>query len=164
MERTLRLAKSSDVDAIFLLYKKRVRWMDEKGIQQWNVTSYLDAYPLEYYIRQQSLGNLYVFAENNIIMGAVVLLQEDERWKENAKLPAFYVHNLVTDIRAKNAGRNILSKAEAIARQEGKLFVRLDCAADNAFLNGFYNSLGYEVVGTCQDGAYIGNLREKALF
>ena len=33
--------------------------------------------------------------------------------------------------------------------------VRLDCAVDNAFLNNYYDLLGYKMVGTCQDGTYI---------
>lgn len=163
MDHIFRSAELSDVDAVFQLYKKRICWMNEKGIRQWNVTEYLDAYPADYYVKQQSLGNLYVLAENNTIIGAVVLLQEDDRWMEKADQPAFYVHNLVTDTGVSGAGKEILSEAETIARQQGKRFVRLDCAADNTFLNYYYGSLGYEVAGTCQEGTYIGNRREKAL-
>lgn len=38
--------------------------MDRAGIRQWNVTGYLDAYPMDYYRAQQALGNLYVFEKN----------------------------------------------------------------------------------------------------
>lgn len=137
--------------------------MNEKGIRQWNVTGYLDAYPIDYYMRQQSINNLYVLKENNSVIGAVVLLQEDGRWSEKTNLTAFYVHNLVADTEVHGVGKDILSEVETIARQRGKCFVRLDCAVDNTFLNDYYSSLGYEIVGTCQEGTYIGNRREKVL-
>ena len=163
MEHIFRPAESSDVDAVFLLYQKRIRWMDEKGIRQWNATGYLEAYPVDYYVKQQSAGSLYVFAANNVIIGAVVLLQADERWRDKTNSPAFYVHNLVTDAGASGVGKEILLETETMARRQGKRFARLDCAADNVFLNDYYASLGYQMVGTCQDGTYIGNRREKAL-
>ena len=97
MSYTFRAAKPSEIESIFGLYQKRIRWMDEKGIHQWNTTGYLKAYPVDYYIEQQTLGNLYVLADNNVIVGAVVLLQEDDRWSDKKDLSAFYVHNLVTD-------------------------------------------------------------------
>lgn len=36
MEHTFRSAEFSDIDAVFQLYKKRIQWMNEKGIWQWN--------------------------------------------------------------------------------------------------------------------------------
>ena len=163
MEHTFRSAEFSDIHAVFQLYKKRIQWMNEKGIRQWNETGYLDAYPVDYYREHQSLGNLYVLEENNAIIGAVVLLQEDDRWGEKTNLSAFYVHNLVADTKAHGAGKEILLEVERIARNKGKRCVRLDCAADNTFLNDYYSSLGYEIAGTCQEGTYIGNRREKDL-
>ena len=163
MGHIFRLAEHSDVNTVFQLYKKRIQWMNENGIRQWNVTGYLDVYPVDYYPRHQTLGNLYVLEENNSIIGAVVLLQEDGRWSEKTNQPAFYVHKLVADTRVSGAGKEILLEVEKIARQRGKRFVRLDCAVDNRFLNHYYSSLGYKTAGTCQEGTYIGNRREKAL-
>jgi len=73
-----------DVEAIFSLYEKRVRWMDEKGLKQWNATDYLEIYPAEYYRKQAEKGNLFVLEnrEDQKLVGAVVLLSEDARWQE----------------------------------------------------------------------------------
>jgi len=163
MKYTFRTAETDDIESVFLLYKKRIRWMDKKGIRQWNTTGYLKAYPVDYYIRQQSLGNLYILTEGRTIIGAVVLLQEDSRWLDKPDFSALYVHNLVTDSKATGAGEKILMESEKIALQEGKYAVRLDCDVNNVFLNNYYDSLGYKIVGSCQDGAYIGNRREKSL-
>lgn len=41
--------------------------------------------------------------------------------------------------------------------------MRLDCAVDNKFLNEYYDSMGYKIVGRCKEGVYIGNKREKEI-
>lgn len=163
MSDAFRAAGPDEVESIFLLYKKRIHWMNKKGICQWNTTGYLEAYPVDYYVKQQTTGNLYVLTEGNTIVGAVVLLQEDIRWPDKEVLSVFYVHNLVTDIGVDGAGKRILMELEKLAFRKGKHAIRLDCAVDNIFLNNYYDSLGYKLVGTCQDGSYIGNRREKHL-
>ena len=145
-----RLAKNNEIDTIFSLYKKRIQWMDKSGIQQWNMTNYLEVYPISYY-------------KEDVVIGAVVLLQSDECWPQMADSPAYYVHNLVTELSVKGAGKIILSEVEKMAIRKGIQFLRLDCALDNKFLNEYYESMGYKMVGCCKEGAYIGNKREKEL-
>lgn len=163
MSYSFNLAYLADIDAVFDLYRKRVKWMDEQGIRQWNVTSYLDAYPIEYYKDKLRLGNLYVLRAENRIAGAVVLLQSDNRWPDRANSPAYYIRNLVTDPADHGAGRRIMEEVENLAILHGKQYIRLDCAVDNTFLNQYYESMGYVLAGLCKDGDYIGNRREKRL-
>lgn len=160
-EYIFRLAKNNEIDTIFSLYKKRIQWMDQSGIWQWNTTDYLALYPISYYEERQRREELYVLSRGSFIAGAVVLLKSDGRWPEEASSPAYYVHNLVTDPSVKGAGKIILSEAEKTAISRGMKFMRLDCAADNDFLNEYYDSMGYKLVGRCEEGVYIGNKREK---
>lgn len=157
-----RSAKAEEVTCVFSLVEKRVHWMDETGIRQWNVTNYLEAYPPKYYEEQQAAGRLYVLA-NPKITGAVVLLEADERWIDRAADPAYYVHNLATDPKVKGAGREILKAIEQLASKQKKRYVRLDCATDNVFLNSYYSEMGYQLAGTCEEGLYKGNRREKEI-
>lgn len=165
MAYILRPAAAGDIDAVFALFERRVDWMNQRDIHQWNDTDYLNEYPKTYYQRQRELGNLYVLADNadGAVAGAVVLLQSDDRWLDRAGSPAYYVHNLVTDPAARGAGRELLAQAEKLAVGHGKRFMRLDCAEDNAFLNRYYEGMGYLPAGTCEDGPYKGNRREKTL-
>ena len=158
-----RLAKNNEIDTIFSLYKKRIQWMDKSGIQQWNMTNYLEVYPISYYADCQRLGELYVLSKEDVVIGAVILLQSDECWPQMADPPAYYVHNLVTELSVKGAGKIILSEVEKMAISKGIQFLRLDCAVDNKFLNEYYETMGYKMVGCFKEGAYIGNKREKEL-
>ena len=164
MEYVFRPAQETEIPAVFDLYVRRVRWMDETGIHQWNETGYLEAYPEDYYREALDEGTLFVLeGDDGALCGAVVLLREDERWDPAPERPAFYVHNLVTDVRAKGAGAAILRAAEALAEQQGLQAMRLDCAVENQKLNAWYEAQGYLPAGTCTDGSYRGRLREKAI-
>ena len=162
MAYIFRPATVGDIDTVFVLFEKRVDWMNQQHIHQWNDTGYLTAYPKSYYVQQQELGNLYVLAGSHIA-GAAVLLQSDDRWLDRAGSPAYYVHNLVTDPVVSGAGRELLAQAEHLAMQHGKRFMRLDCAEDNVFLNAYYKNMGYLPAGACKDGPYKGNRWEKVL-
>ncbi len=161
MNDTLQLADESVLDDVFQLILRRIQWMDTVGIRQWNVTNYTDAYPQRYYSQKIREGQLYVLTEKGKVIGAVVLLESDARWKD--AVPAYYVHNLVTDVTAKGAGGILLGYVEAMAARDGKTCVRLDCAVDNEKLNQYYEKKGYRKVGVCSDGLYRGNKREKVI-
>ena len=121
-------------------------------------------YPLDYYADMQRRGLLFVLeGENGALLGAVVLLPEDERWDGQPSRRAWNVHNLVTAIGASGAGKAILREARKLASSRSMESMRLDCADDNMRLNAWYESQGYFPCGTCIDGPYNGILREKLL-
>ena len=164
VEYVLRAARPCELDAIFGLYEKRVRWMDEEGIRQWNATDYLTAYPPAYYREEMERGRLLVLCgEDGRPACAAVLHEADDCWADRADDPAMYVHNLAADPAARGAGARMLREIEALARSRGAEYLRLDCAADNPALNRYYESLGYESAGRCEDGPYTGVRREKKL-
>lgn len=164
MEYELVLADESALEAVYGLIDQRIRWMDEKGIAQWNVMDYWGAYPREHYAELMRRGELYVLKRpDRRIVSAAALYEEDERWVDAAELPAFYVHHFTSDVHQKGAGRAMLRKIEALARERGKACIRLDCSDDNARLNRYYEDVGYLPAGFCTDGPYRGIRREKGL-
>ena len=163
---TFRRAEEHEVSAVFELIMARVRWMDEVGIRQWNVTDYAGCYPPTHYEAARQRGDLFVMTdEGGVILACAVLRQDDERWPQPMQEahPAFYLHHLATRVGAKGAGRMFLQLAEEYAMNQGKTRFRLDSADDNAFLTDYYTQQGYVPVGTCVDGLYSGILREKVL-
>lgn len=153
-----------DVDEIYLLIKKRIEWMNDNKIKQWNKTNYLSSYPKEYFEEKVTSGQLYVMKDKSSdkVVGAVVLLEEDERWGTDSS-NSYYIHNLVSDTEFSGVGRDIIQSCEKIAIKQGKDRIRLDCQATNSKINNFYNELGYKYVENFQEGTYVGNKREKSL-
>ena len=159
-----RRIKQEEVNEMFHLIQERMKWMDEKGIEQWNTAKYDEIYPLSYYEDEWRKGEIFVLydTENRRIVSAAVLKEKDERW-ENNKESAFYLHNFVAKIGEKGMGILFMKSAEEYAVKKGKLFFRLDSAENNDSLSRYYESQGFLPVGKIKEGLYAGILREKKL-
>ncbi len=160
------LADKSTLEQIYALIDQRIHWMDEVGIRQWNVTDYWGVYPKEHYVEQMQQNRLYVLkrASDQTVVAVAVLYETDERWAGEQDVPAYYVHHFAADTHEKGAGALLLQHLEHTARRDGKAALRLDCADDNPRLNQYYAKKGYVLVGTCVDGVYRGNKREKLFY
>lgn len=159
MKYIFRKAILKEVPFIYSLYEKRIKWMDEKGIKQWNVSDYLTIFPETYFLNE--IDKLYCLVIDNKIVGALILLEKDTRWQNDKE--AYYIHNLVTDTNYRGVGKIMINEVETLARQNNKVCVRLDCAEDNIFLNNYYENLGYLKKGYCEVGVYKGITREKII-
>ncbi len=147
---------------MFDLVLERMKWMDEKGIEQWNVMGYDEVYPLSYYEQKCSEGRAFALEDKDgTILCAAVLLENDSRWSDDA--PAIYVHNLVSKVGAGDAGAEFLRRAGEYALSINKKYLRLDSSEDNEPLARYYENLGFVPSGTCIDGPYKGIRREKKL-
>ncbi len=165
---TFREIKKEEIPILFDIILSRMKWMDIKGIKQWNVTAYDEVYPISYFEERHLLNEVFVLEENEsgkIVAGAV-LKKEDERWahiKSYKEHSAFYLHNFASVTGEKGTGEIFLYFAEKYAGNTGKEYFRLDSADDNQKLEEYYSEKGYVPVGECVDGLYKGILREKQL-
>ncbi|MBR6547961.1 MAG: GNAT family N-acetyltransferase [Clostridia bacterium] len=157
----IRKATNDDISAIIDLLSLRIRWMDDKGLYQWNKTDYLNVYPYEYFLYRVEQDDLYVAVDQDAVVGVMALLRVDPRWLTPAK--ALYVHHLATHPNYRGLGITMLRFAEQEVLENGGDRLRLDCQTVNEALNQYYFRLGYRYVGQCIDGAYEGNLMEKIL-
>lgn len=154
-------ARPEDMECIFELIDARIQWLEDRGIDQWDRQIYWEVYPRQYYEDARRHHRLFVLRDcHDAVVGAVVSSDSDQRWE--ADQPARYLHNLVTASTAKGAGRAILRSCEEIARMQGCCRLRLDCVRSNEKLNQYYETQGFIWVGSCDDGAYQGNKREKS--
>lgn len=163
MQYIFRQAREEELTQVYEIIKKRVQWMDENNIKQWNTTDYLNVYPLEYFRGHFNKGQLYVMTNDADILGVMVLLPQDPRWPEYKDTDSYFVHNFATKIDIPGIGALMLEQAELLSISHGKQFLRLDCPSHNVFLNNYYESKAYKQLGTCIDGLYKGNRREKKL-
>ena len=83
-----RESKKEEIAIIFSMIIQRMKWMDDKGIHQWNTTKYDEVYPITYYEMERQKGELFVLVDmdTNEIISAAVLKKKDERWQDT--LPA----------------------------------------------------------------------------
>lgn len=110
----------SEVPQMFSMILKRMEWMDEKGIQQWNAAKYDTIYPLSYYEEKRLNGEVFVLVSKDTkeLISAAVLKEQDDRWNDSE--PALYLHNFVTRVEAPGAGSIFLRFAEEYALKKGK--------------------------------------------
>ena len=146
----IRNANPEDLAAIKKLTEACAVSMQEKGIFQWN-EHYPSLERLQDDIRKQEL---YVLEEGKMIRGIVVLSPEmDEeyipiKWlTPNSK--NLYVHRLATDPLAWGSGngRKLMDFAEAFAKEQDYLSVRLDTFSRNQRNQRFYKTRGYKRLG-----------------
>lgn len=156
---SFRQAKKEDVTGIRALIQKRIDWMDQVGIHQWNETKYLEYYDTAYF--ENNISYFYVAMENDEMVGVVALYEEDERWPD--KKPAIYVHHLTSMTNGKGIGKQLLDFSEEVAREKGFDLIRLDSDINNKVLEKFYTGMGYVELDTFIEGLYQGIRREKYL-
>lgn len=164
MTNCISLAQPKDLDSIYSLYEDRIKWMNEKGIKQWDVKHYLRVFSKTYFLNMIHQNKMYVMKNSNEICATFVLLESDDLWDDSNHVNAYYVHNLVTSLKYKGVGDECLNYIFDLAQLQIKQSIRLDCATDNIFLNDYYETKGYELVGQCVDGPYVGNKRELKIY
>ena len=113
-----RKIREEEIPVMFQMILERMRWMDDVGIKQWNVTKYDEVYPLSYYEEKREKGEVFVLEDtaSHEIVCAAVLKSEDDRWPEN-DVPAFYLHNFASKIGEKGCGAIFLDFAEKYAKE-----------------------------------------------
>ena len=149
--------KIDDIYQIRDLIRKRINWMDEVGIDQWNNTLYLERYPYDYFV--DNIDYFYIAKLGNRIVAFMAAYTEDDRWPD--KKNAFYIHHLTADPDYKGVGNQMMDFIESEAVIKGVDYIRLDSAIGNIKLEDYYTKRGYKEYGRCEDGLYKGILREK---
>ncbi len=162
---SFRKGSPDDAHVLYNLVVERMAWMDGNGIRQWNVTAYLERFPIDYYVEKQRVGQLYVLVDDTSskVVCAAVLKEDDDRWPDDGAT-ALYLHNFASAVGwHEPVGDIFLHHCSMLALDMRKEYLRLDCAVDNDFLNSYYSQRGYLAAGFCTHGLYKGVLRQKPL-
>ncbi|MEM1338853.1 MAG: GNAT family N-acetyltransferase [Bacteroidota bacterium] len=146
----IRLAKMSDVEKILRTTRACARHMCAMGIFQWN----------EHYPSKAAFENdiarkeLYIIPKDkDVIAGIVVSSHIDEeylpiRWLTETG-SNLYIHRLFVHPKFQGNGiaRQLMDFAEAYARKNGHISVRLDTFSQNKRNQKFYETRGYQRLG-----------------
>ena len=140
-------ASEGDATAIVALRDAAAHWQQERGIRQWSPGEVR----AEQVREQVRAGQWHVVRDDAVggLRAALRVLDADlDVWgrREDA---ALYVHGLVVDraLAGRGVGAALLRWVEDRARSCGARWVRLDCAASNARLRGYYVGRGFTAVG-----------------
>jgi ribosomal protein S18 acetylase RimI-like enzyme len=143
----IRPAKLGEIPQIMGLTKACTRHMNEQGILQWN-----EDYPSEdAFSRDVGRTELLVMENGGSIIGCIaVSTLMDEEYKSVRWLTPngrnMYVHRLAVhpDHQGKGYARQLMDKAENMARSARFISVRLDTFSKNVRNQRFYEARGYQ--------------------
>lgn len=143
----IRKSNIRDLESTLDLFIKVTDLMLEHNVDQWNYD-----YPNEESIRQDiASGNHYIMAENDIIIGTIVLdSNQDEQYKSvhwnTRNKDVLVIHRL--GVLPQSQGQGIATRlcqfAEEYGRENGYKTIRLDAYAGNKISNGLYEKVGYQ--------------------
>lgn len=148
-------ATAKDTKAVLALLLETARWFKKSGSTQWNgLLEGTDTHRTEEKILE---GDVFVYRRDDQIAGMVMLLQnpsawDETLWRDQAIVEdAIYLHRIAINRQyaGEAIGEKILKWAHESIRFEGKERIRLDCIAQNEFLNAYYQKAGYTYLGEC---------------
>lgn len=150
---TMEQATTADTEAILSLLVKTAKWFQKNGSTQWS--GLLEGVDTHRTAERIAEGDVFVRRQDGEIAGTVMLLQNPSEWDrtlwEAYGLPndVIYLHRIAInrDFSNKGLGANILNWAYETIHFEGKKKIRLDCIAENEFLNAFYKKAGFTYIG-----------------
>ena len=155
MEKQLRsvIATSSDYEKVFNTLLDTAKWLNKKGSNQWgDLLLGNDVHRTDRAIRNQ---NVYMAYLKEYYLGVFILLEtqsswDAELWGKDSEGHVTYLHRVALAEEAHGSGNGELLIKIAINRAiiNGNRVIRLDCVANNHYLNQFYKDAGFVLVET----------------
>lgn len=137
----VRKASAADQDAVLCILEDAARWLVRMGIEGWSPGSFSRGRILERIER----GEMYIAELDGQPVGTFALQWSDEETWGSTPDDAGYVHGLAVrrDFAGRGLGSELLGRAERMAAESGKRYLRLDCVAENTALNAYYERAGF---------------------
>ena len=147
----IRPAKLTDIPNILSLTKACAADLCRKGIYQWN-----EKYPSrEAFTADLDRGELWVLELKGQLIGCMALSKVMDSEYETVEWIGIngdnrYVHRLAIypDFQGRGYARQLMDHAEALARSEGAVSIRLDTFSQNKRNQRFYENRGYTRLGS----------------
>ncbi|HEV2250102.1 MAG TPA: GNAT family N-acetyltransferase [Candidatus Limnocylindria bacterium] len=161
----IRRTTPADTDTVLGILDDAARWVAGRRVPGWQTGQWART-------RIQSAierGETYLAHDGDTVVGTVNVQWTDPKLWPHGAHDAGYVHRLAVarPAHGRSIGRELLTFAEGIAREQGKRFLRLDCMCASAGLREYYAAAGFrsrgERHGQGRTGAWCAALFEKAL-
>lgn len=141
---TILNSKTEDIDAIFKIYDEATAHQKKVAKKSWRG---FERALIENEIAEK---RHFVIKEENVVACTFVITFDDAIiWKEANLQPSVYLHRIATnpDYRGRNYVKKIVDWAVNYAKENNKLFVRLDTHSGNERINAYYTSCGFTYKG-----------------
>jgi ribosomal protein S18 acetylase RimI-like enzyme len=139
-------ATLAETDVLIAIHEEASRWLLARGIRQWKT----DTFPRDRLIIRIERGEVYIVRRlDGEPVGMVIVPEADEdTWGEQPN-DALYLHGLrvLRAYAGRGRGRAILRSAEGQAGRRGRMYLRLDCMAENTKLRAYYDHARFGYVG-----------------
>ena len=146
----IRVADSGDRDLVIGLLASAARWLRSRGIDYWQNWLAPPAHHLAWVDEGLSRGEFRILEIGDEIVGCLRLQYDDELFWGSRLERAGYIHSLTVDRRlaGRGFGRAALDLVGRSLLDKGVGLIRLDCGIGVTGLRAYYESLGFEAVGT----------------
>lgn len=150
MDLYFRPAQPHEIIIVLQLLKEAALWLQKKQVDHWQ--DWVDP-PLAFvqWIQQGfQNGEFYLVYQQSELIGCFRLQWEDDTFWGRRNEPAGYLHSFTTVRRlaGQRWGERILALIEAHCQAAGKEYLRLDCRSQVTDLCRYYESNGFQKVGT----------------
>ena len=154
-------AEPRDLNSVLDILLEAGAWLKLKGIDQWPGGPGLRERVSEYV--EKGEGHLAILGEE--IVGTFHLGWSDEMIWGKVSDDAGYIHRLAIRrvLVGRTLGFQLLRIIERMIAAEGKKYARLDCWAENPFLDTYYRNAGYVFCGMMEHHGWKLNRYEKLL-
>ncbi len=142
-------ATLADTDLLIEIHEEAARWLLARGIRQWKT----ETLPRDRLIIRIERGEVYVVRLDSEPVGMAILQDADvDTWGARPD-DALYLHGLrvLRAYAGRSIGRAILRWADEQVAARGRIYLRLDCKADNAKLRAYYEDASFRYVGEKTD-------------
>ena len=153
----IEVAREGELEEFHNIIISRCKWLEEKKVNQWKVTSYPIKYDINYF--RKHLNKLYIIKDDKDVLGGFLLKEADEKyWSDSSLVDAYYIHHFATKLNTNGLGKMLILFAINKAKEDNKEYLRLDCVAHNEKLNEHYERLGFKYSGVIQIKNWSENL------
>ena len=152
----LHQAKTEHLEMIEALLKETALWLKAKGSLQWN--GILEGKDNHGTASAIDRGEVFYGTLDNELVGMFILWDQQSEWDaalwgKDQGNDFYYLHRL--NIKRDKAGMGIpqmmINAAKDYAEKKQKRALRLDCIAENEFLNQMYRSESFDLIDCKED-------------
>lgn len=156
MGNTIQLAQSKDKETVKEILYQSASWLNDKGSKQWaGLLKGEDVHNIEDAIKNEEVFLVY---RSSFLIGTFALWDTQTKWDsdfwgEDLSDKKYYLHRiaLAKEAHGKNLGKELVTSAMQVANENKKDEIRLDCIANNSYLNSFYKNNGFSYYSTVHD-------------